>query len=381
MTGRPQGSDVIKLMLLIPTLDRSGAEKQFALLATGLPRDEFDTHVVTLDRAGPYADHLRKHGITVTVLGKRRRFDVGTVLRLRRLLREQKPRILHSWLFSANSCSRLARNSHPDLKTVVSERCVDSWKSGWQLWLDRRLIKRTDCMVANSDSVAEFYRGIGFPADRLQVIPNGVEPPPLPTTTRDQLLSECRLPPDAKLVVSMGRLAPQKRVKDLLWGLQVLRQADDCAYMLVIGDGPERAALEQHARDVECAEHVRFLGHRNDAAQLIQLCDVFWLGSDFEGMSNSVMEAMSCGLPVIVSDIPPNRELVSHDKDGYIANLGDSAAFAQYTNRLFQDPALAKRLGDQARIRMQTGFSIENMVNRHAELYRGLSGFTGNTQK
>jgi glycosyltransferase involved in cell wall biosynthesis len=359
-------------MLLIPTLDRSGAEKQLMLLATRLPRDEFDVHVVTLDRAGPYASVIESHGLPVTVLGKRLRFDVGALLRLRRFLRELQPRILHSWLFSANTASRLVRGGRQTFRTVVSERCVDSWKSGWQLWLDRRLISRTDRLVANSRSVAGFYGGIGFPADRMRVIPNGVEPPAPPGISRTQLLKECKIPSDAKLVACVGRLARQKRIDDLLWGLQVLRQADPRAHMLVIGDGPERGALEQHARDVECVEQVRFLGHRDDAAQLMQLSDVFWLGSDFEGMSNSLMEAMSCGLPVVVSDIPPNRELVTHDTHGYIANVGDGVAFAQYTVRLFQDPELARRLGDQARTRMQSEFSVDTMVQKHVELYREL---------
>lgn len=376
MRGRPQGRDVIRLTLLIPTLDQSGAEKQLMLLATRLPREEFDVHVVTLDRAGPYASVIEGHGIPVAVLGKRRRFDPGALLKLRRLIREQQPDVLHSWLFSANASSRLVRGARQRCRFVVSERCVDSWKSGWQLWLDRRLIGRTDRMIANSISVAAFYRGLGVPADRLRVIPNGVAPPSAPTTSRSQLLVECGLPADAKLVACVGRLARQKRIGDLLWGLQVLRQAEPRAYMLVLGDGPERAALEQHARDVECIEHVRFLGHRDDAAQLLQLCDVFWLGSDFEGMSNSLMEAMVCGLPVVVSDIPPNRELVTHETHGYIASVGDGVAFAQYTVRIFQDPELARRLGAQGQMRMRTDFSVEKMVQMHIELYRELCDST-----
>ncbi|MBX3440617.1 MAG: glycosyltransferase, partial [Planctomycetaceae bacterium] len=193
-------------------------------------------------------------------------------------------------------------------------------------------------------------------------------------TARETLLQELNLPPDARLIGHVGRLAKQKRVDDLLWAAQVLRQADERAYFLIIGDGPERARLEQHARDVECASHVRFLGHRADAAALLPLLDVYWLGSDFEGMSNSLMEAMTAGVPVVVTDIPPNRELVTHGQHGYLVNIGDGVGFAQFTLRLFQDEALARTFGSAGRQRMTDEFGVDRMVTAHAALYRDVVG-------
>jgi glycosyltransferase involved in cell wall biosynthesis len=361
---------VIKLTLLIPTLDRSGAEKQLMLLATHLPRDEFDVRVITLDRGGPYEAPLQEQGIPVTNTGKRRKLDLSAFRRLREVLAAQQPDILHSWLFSANSYGRLVAGKRRRFKVVISERCVDTWKSGWQFWLDRRLIARTDRLVANSESVATFYRDVGFPGERMVVIPNGVDRPALPVTSREQLLADLKLPTDARLACYVGRLARQKRLEDLLWGMQVLRQADPRAHLLVIGDGPERDRLEQYARDVESAAHVRFLGHRDDAAQLLQLCDVFWLASDFEGMSNSLLEAMACGLPVVVSNIPPNRELVQHGVHGYLIDIGDGAGYAQYTRKLLEEPPLAARFGEAGRLRVELDFPIDRMVQRHIDVYR-----------
>jgi glycosyltransferase involved in cell wall biosynthesis len=378
---------VIRLTLLIPTLDRSGAEKQLALLATHLPRKTFDVEVVALDRGGAYEELLRQQDVPVTVLGKRFKFDPAALWRLRAHLRDRRPDILHTWLFSANGYGRLVRGASAATKVVVSERCVDSWKAGWQLWLDRRLASRTDRMVANSQSVADFYREHGFPAERIVVIPNAVEPPFPAPLTRDELLQQLELPPNAKLVGYVGRLARQKRIDDLLWAAQVLRQADERAYFLIIGDGPERDRLVRHARDVECAAHVRFLGHREDAASLLHLLDVFWLASDFEGMSNSLMEAMTCGLPVLASNIPPNREVAQHGVHGYLIDVGDGAGYAQYTVKLFREPELARQLGAAGRHRMATEFGVERMVTAYADLYANLgdrgqeSGFRSQERK
>ncbi|MGH7127929.1 MAG: glycosyltransferase, partial [Planctomycetaceae bacterium] len=102
--------------------------------------------------------------------------------------------------------------------------------------------------------------------------------------------------------------------------------------------------------------------------------NVVWLASDFEGLSNSVMEAMALGIPVVASDIPPNRELVGDGRTGFIVKVGDSVGFAQFSDRILADPALADRLGRAARERMRSEFSIEKMVQAHAALYRQVVG-------
>ena len=218
--------------------------------------------------------------------------------------------------------------------------------------------------------MADFYRQIGFPEETLIVIPNGVEIPQTAPFDRNALLDEFDIPADAQVVGYAGRLAKQKRVKDIIWGIEIMRQLRENVYGLIVGDGPERDRLERFAQKYGCDHLMRFAGHRKDADRLIRAMNVFCLASEFEGMSNSLMEAMAAGVPVIVSDIPPNRELVVDGETGFFVNVGDGVGYAQFADRILADPQLAQRLGSAGRKRMQENFSIEKMIETHIKLYQ-----------
>src|SRR5262249_5376698 len=149
-------------------------------------------------------------GIPVTVLNKRFKGDPFAWLRLRRLLKKLQPDVLHTWLFAANSYGRLAAGSVPRMPVVVSERCVDSWKAGWQLWLDRRLVGRTTRLVGNSQSVADFYHSLGVPAEKLAVIYNGIDSIEHPPQARETIRRELEIKPESHVVGYVGRMAKQK---------------------------------------------------------------------------------------------------------------------------------------------------------------------------
>lgn len=365
----------LRIAMVIPTLDRSGAERQLALLASGLPTDRFEVRVIALTRGGPYADTLRQASVPVVVLGKRFRFDPFLMWRLRNELRSFGPDVVHTWLFSANSYGRLLSGTSRRWKVLVSERCVDTWKASWQLWLDRRLIPRTDLLVGNSNSVADFYRTLGVPPDRIRVVPNGVRVDAVSPLVRSEIRKEMGWAEDVPLVTYVGRLARQKRLEDLLWAFELLRvlRNGDCRFAIV-GDGPERQTLEQFAERIGNRDYVAFTGHRPDAARFLAASDLFWLASDFEGQSNSLLEAMALGIPVVASDIPPNREVVEPGANGYLVPVGDRAAFSQAAQRLLENPAERNRLALAGHETIARGHSVGQMVASYAALYEELTG-------
>lgn len=370
----------IRVLQIIPTLVRGGAEKQLALLAAGLPKGEFDVHVAVLTHTGPYEEDLRRAGVPITQIGKRWKIDPFAYWRLRQEIRRLKPDIVHTWLFAANSYGRQAALSAGVKHIVGGERCVDPWKGRVQLSLDRVLARHSQRIVTNSSGVREFYASQGVPADRFTIIPNGIAPFQPPLTTREELLSELGLPPDSHLIAAIGRLWPQKRVKDVIWATELLRCARDGVHHLIIGDGPHRWRLERFRDQVELRDCVHFLGERSDVARFLPHLDCLWLASGYEGQSNAIMEAMSAGVPVVASDIPGNRDLVvpepKSDSDppqtGYLVSVGDRADFARRALLLLNDPDLRRRLGNAGRERMLREFSVEKMIERHAALYREL---------
>ncbi len=360
------------ILHVIPTLDRGGAEKQLVLLATGLPREEFEVHIAVLTRSGPLETDLTRAGIPVTHFHKRHKIDPGAWWRLKRHIGQLRPDLVQTWLFSANSYGRTAAMAAGVGRIVASERCVDRWKAWHELVIDRFLARRTARIVVNSMGVRDFYVRHGLPADKFVVIPGGVSPSPPSDLDRAGALASLGLPAHARLIGAVGRLWPQKRIKDVIWAADLLKVIRDDVHVLVIGDGPRRARLERFCAQVEIEDRVHFLGHRDDVPRLMPHFDVLWLASSYEGLPNSIMEAMAAGVPVVATDIPGNRDLVVPSETGYLVAVGDRAAIARQTAKILDDRALASRLGAAARVRVHTNFSVDQMIQRHAQLYREL---------
>jgi glycosyltransferase involved in cell wall biosynthesis len=359
-----------RILHIIPTLDRGGAEKQLCLLAAGLPRDEFEVHVAALTRGGPRLAELLANQLPTTVIGKRWKIDPLALSRLARHIQRLQPELIHTWLFAAAAYGRVAARYAGVKRVIVGERCVDRWKPAWAWALDRKLAGKTNQFVTNNPAVRDYCAKFGLPAGKFTIIANGVAAVSQSRVSRSQLLQELQLPEDARLIGVIGRLWPQKRVTDLIWAADLLRVLHDNMRLLVIGDGPQRPQLERFARLASDLDHIRFLGQRSDVERIFPHLDVLWQGSAYEGQANTVLEAMAAGVPVIASDIPGHSELVVPGETGYLVPIAARAARVQHTDRIFGDAELSQRMGLAAQKRVQENFSVQRMIDGHVDLYR-----------
>lgn len=368
---------MLKVLQLIPTLDRSGAEKQMVLLAKGLPRDRFQVEVATLTQLGPLEADLTAAGIPIWTISKRFKFDPFAVHRLVRLLKSGKFDIVHTWIFAANTYGRVACRIAGIPIVVVAEMAVDLWKGRLETTIDRWLAAWCDRLVGNSNAVVEFYQRQGVPTDRLAMIYSGTQDDEPPAVGAAEVRAEFGFDSTAPLVLFAGRLAEQKRVADLLKALDLLQHVQPDARTLIAGTGPLLEQLVKMAHTYRLDERVRFLGHRNDVPRLLAVADVLVLASAYEGLPNVVLEAMRFRKPVVATAAPGTTEAVINGQTGILVPIGNVKLLARAIRDVLRDRGLAKRLGNAGRSYVEARFRVNTMVARYADLYESLASSKG----
>lgn len=373
----------MKIAQIIPTLDRSGAEKQLLLLTRELRRRGHDAQVAVLTRTGPLETEFRASGIPVTTIGKPLKIDPFALMRLKRWLAENRFDVVQSWLFAGNAYSRAASRlafglRKPDRPVVVAtEMAVDQWKSRWHFRIDRAQQTWCDTVVGNSQAVVDFYRDtVGIAPSRLSMIHSGIDPDearPADETTKQAARQSLGLAPDdGPVLLFAGRLADQKRVIDLLKAMDILQHLYPRIRLIIAGDGPLRRELEEFAKAVDLAGKAIFLGLREDMPTLYDAADVAVLPSSYEGLPNLVLEAQLRAIPVVASAAPGTVELVTHDATGLLFPIGDSTDLARQLERLLSEPELGKKLGAAGRSAVLDKFTVSHMADRFEALYQDL---------
>ena len=400
-------SPKLRIALCITELRVGGAERILVELASRLDKSRFEPFVCSMKPRPSESDHhvldaLSDANIPVEFA------NVGSMLtlpykmaKLRKIFKTHKPHVCQSFLFHANFFSRFAARL-AGVPLVISGIRVAEHEKMWHLRLDRMTQFLVDRYVCVSKGVAAYTaKKGGIPQQKIVAIANGVDLADYENTAKTDL-TQCHCAAGTRKIIVIGRLHHQKGID---WLLQTtphwLAPRPDCE-LLIVGDGPERVALEQVAAKLPCHDRIRFLGQRRDVPQLLVASDLLLLPSRWEGMPNVVMQAMAAGLPVLATEVEGIDELLLRQKHrDRFANIDDFAntnlvadnaigidtgfstspqtcrfgqtnEFATKVGHLLDHPEHGRQLGEQNREHIRQYFTIEQMVNSYERLWLSL---------
>lgn len=314
---------------------------------------------------------LEQAGVRVIGIRRRSRLNMRAWLTILRCLRRDGIDVVHSHKFGANVAAavlgRLAR-----VPVVAHEHGLRGGLSRTRRLTDRHVIGRLAAVVL-CVSQADRHRLVdteGLPDRRVRFIPLGIAAPESPIARADAR-RELGLGPAGVIVVGTAMLRPEKRLDLLLAAVARIEPASDLT-VVVVGDGPERAALEARATLLGLGSRIRFLGARTDVARILAAADIGVLCSDREGTPLALLEYMQAGLGIVATAVGGVPDVIRNDIEGLLVAPGSPDELACALRGLSLESGLRTRLGEAARSRCAEEFDVASLARRLEHLYRSL---------
>jgi len=362
-----------EIILFIRSLNAGGAEKQLVITAKGLAQLGHKVTVLTFYSGGFYADELNDTKVQLLSLHKKGRWDMlAFFLRLLKVLRQQAPDVIYSYLGTANILAVLMRPFIPAIRVVWGVRAsnVDldkyDWLSRWNYRLECQLARFADTIIANSHAGLEYAVAHGFPEKNIMVIPNGID------TERfwpDKLAGESLrktwgITEDELLIGVVGRIDPMKGHSMFLQAAAQLRQQYPQVRFVCVGTGETEFEASMHKLATEWGldDVLIWAGRCSNMVAVYNAIDIASSSSYGEGFPNVLGEAMACGVPCVVTDVGDSALVVGDT--GIIVPAKDSQALAAAWNKMLSlDDVEFKRLSDAARERVVHEFSVQMLID------------------
>jgi glycosyltransferase involved in cell wall biosynthesis len=339
---------------------------------------DIEPTVLCLDAVGPLGRQLQEEGVDVVSLGRKPGRDWKVSWRLARELRERDIEVVHAHQYTPFFYAALARAlSGFRARLILTEhgRHFPDVVSPLRRAVNRLLLDRVADAV---NAVCEFSaRSLchqdGFSGGRIEVIENGIDVERY-TTSADRLALRHRLglDPGRRYIANVARFHPVKDQATLLTAFAAVAAERPEVDLLLVGDGARRAALEGQVAELKLGTRVHFLGVRADVPEILQAVDIFALTSVCEAASLTLLEAMAAGLPVVVTAVGGNPEIVRHGREGLLVPRGDPDATAAALLRLLDDPELTGELGRRGQERVCLHYRLEQTVAAYGDLYKRL---------
>ena len=333
--------------------------------------------VFCLDVVGPLGGQLQREGVPVIAYGRRPGFDFSVSTRMAKDIRGRRIAVVHAHQYTPFFYGSIAAKlSGASPRVIFTEHgrhfpdVVSTRRRVMNRWVFERLADHINAVCEFSANALGSVDG--FDRRRIEVIPNGVDLPRYGRTTDIVTLRrKIGLDPTRRYITTVARFHPVKDHRTLLHAFAELAAARPDVDLLLAGDGVLRGTLEQLAVDLGISNRVLFLGVRGDVADLLRASDLFALTSVSEAASITLLEAMASGLPVVVTAVGGNPEIVRDGVDGLLAPRGDSHAVAKALARVLDDGRMAMAMGQAGAERVRTHYRLDDTIERYFSLYAG----------
>ncbi len=381
---------VYKILHITNSLGVGGAERLLVDLASLLDKDRFVMSVCCTGRDGVTREALERAGAPVTVLNKRRRSSVllpvfaadvaTTFAALTGVIRRERPDLVHTHLeanyiapFCASAAGVKAIVASFHSSVLLARRGRWSLRNAARRAVMRRVARTASALMAGSDFAAKAAADLcGVDESKVTVIHNAVDVSRIiGERPHDSIRTELGLPRTERLVVTLGTVKEPKNHRLLVRAMRhVLDRRDDVS-AVIIGSGPREllGALGGLAGELGLREKIHFLGYREDAYGVVKECDLMALPSLWEGLPVAALEGMACGIPVLLSDIPPHRELVEDGVDGWLFSSDDEISFAGGILAALENDEVRGRVAAAGAAKVRARFDSKAMAGSCERLY------------
>jgi glycosyltransferase involved in cell wall biosynthesis len=391
-------ADPVRVLRVIARLNMGGPALHVSYLSAGLQSRGYETTLVagSLARGESsmsfVADEL---GVEIVRLPQLHRevsavYDALSVARLVRIMREQRPHILHTHTAKAGAVGRIAAMLAGDARPPIvvhtfHGHVLDGYFGAARAELFRRveqqLARATTRLVAVSPEVRDDLVGLGIaPASKFSVVRLGIE---LEARTRQQGEARAQfrrlfgVPEDRFVVGWIGRMTAVKRLPDVLESFRRLRERGIPATLCLVGEGPDRDEVERLAKRLGIMRDCLFVGYQRDVAPYYAFFDALVLPSANEGTPVVAIEALAARLPVVATAVGGVADVVEDGVDGFLVPRGDVEALAERLAQLAGDPELRERMGAAGAARIPSRYAVERLIDDVDELYRALLAEAG----
>ena len=364
---------MITSMQCVNNLDIGGLERLVLTLSHRLQAEGFRSMICCIEDRGALAAEAEKMGIVVHALHARETGQWRAINRLNQLLNECHPNVFHSHNFKPFYYGAIARlRGAADVHVHTRHGAFTKvHRAHWRYRLLRPWID--ELVTVSADGRRQLAKQTGLNVSRIDVVVNGVDTDCFhPCNDKAAVRRALAVPLDDYLILTAARFSVEKNLETLIQAFALVAAEHSKARLWLVGDGPERQMLAGLAQQLRIDSKIRFLGFRDDVAELLRAADVFTLPSLSEGLSVALLEAAASGLPIVATDVGGNREIVNPPECGLIVPARDPRALADAYLKLLHNPATCTLMGARARARIVEQFSLQRMVEEYSCLYTRL---------